>query len=70
MFSIAEETFGVTLTRRDNPQVWHQDVEYYDLHDAAGTHLGAFYADWFPREDKRGGAWMNALLTGGPVGGL
>ncbi len=69
MFSIAEETFGVTLTRRDNPQVWHQDVEYYDLHDAAGTHLGAFYADWFPREDKRGGAWMNALLTGGPVEG-
>ncbi len=69
MFSIAEGTFGVTLTRRDNPQVWHQDVEYYDLHDAAGTHLGAFYADWFPREDKRGGAWMNSLLTGGPVEG-
>ncbi len=67
MFSIAEETFGVTLTRRENPQVWHEDVEFYDLHDAAGTHLGSFYADWFPREDKRGGAWMNSLLTGGPV---
>ena len=67
MFSIAEETFGVTLTRRENPQVWHEDVEFYDLHDAAGTHLGSFYADWFPREDKRGGAWMNSLLTGGPM---
>ena len=69
MFSIAQETFGVSVTRRENPQVWHEDVEYYELHDRDGTHLGAFYADWFPREDKRGGAWMNSLLTGGPVEG-
>ena len=67
MFNIAEETFGITLTRRDNPQVWHEDVEFYDLHDGAGTHLGSFYADWFPREDKRGGGWMNSLVTGGPA---
>ena len=42
MFNIAEETFGITLTRRDNPQVWHEDVEFYDLHDGAGTHVGSF----------------------------
>ncbi len=66
LFSITEETFGVTVTRRENAEVWHGDVEYYDLHDQDGTHLGSFYADWFPREDKRGGAWMNGLITGGP----
>lgn len=67
LFKITEETFGVRVTRRDNPEVWHPDVEFYDLHDRAGTHLGSFYADWFPREDKRGGAWMNPLITGGPA---
>ena len=67
LFSITEETFGVTVMRRKNPEVWHPDVEYYDLHDQDGTHLGSFYADWFPREDKRGGAWMNGLITGGPT---
>ncbi|MDP0501387.1 MAG: M3 family metallopeptidase [Verrucomicrobiota bacterium JB022] len=68
LYSLVEKVFGVRITERtgvDKPEVWHEDVEFYDLHDGqTGQHLGSFYADWFPREDKRSGAWMNHLRTG------
>lgn len=38
--------------------VYHEDVNVYDVTDADGSHLALFYADFFPRASKRGGAWM------------
>ncbi len=68
MFELVRRIFGLRVAARPpgETEVWHPEVTYYDVHDAAGRHLGSFYADWHPRESKRGGAWMNYLITGGP----
>ena len=68
MFTLVSRLFGVRITARPAKaaEVWHPEVTLYDLHEADGRHLGSFYTDWHPRESKRGGAWMNYLITGGP----
>jgi oligopeptidase A len=68
VFEIARRIFGVTVTERPIKEVWHPDVKFYDIHDEEeGVYLGSFYADWFPRESKRGGAWMDSFVTGRPA---
>ncbi|MCC6537154.1 MAG: M3 family metallopeptidase [Bryobacterales bacterium] len=69
MFEIVGRLFGVTVVERLGVPVWDPAVKFYDLQDAGGVHLASFYADWFPRENKRGGAWMDAFITGSPVEG-
>ena len=81
MFEIASRLFGITITQKETVfiepgsppdpggrvEVWHPEVSFYEIHDArTGSHMGSFYADWHPRESKRGGAWMNSLHTGNP----
>jgi oligopeptidase A len=64
MFAIVEKLYGIRVKRREGVPLWHEDVRYYEVHDRDGVLLGAFYADWFPRESKRDGAWMEAFITG------
>ncbi|WP_189004537.1 M3 family metallopeptidase [Deinococcus malanensis] len=65
LFEICNRVFGITVTETQAPG-WHPEVQYYDIHDEAGVHIASFYTDWFPRDSKRAGAWMNAFVTGGP----
>ncbi len=68
MFELVGKIFGLRIVERSAADVptWHPEVKFYDVHDARDRHVGSFYADWHPRESKRGGAWMNYLITGGP----
>jgi len=68
LFELCGKIYGIRVQERPqgSVEVWHPEVRFYEVHDEAGRHLGSFYADWHPRESKRGGAWMNYLLTGGP----
>jgi len=64
MFQIFGRILGMKVSETKMP-TWDKDVKTYDVHDSAsGAHLGSFYADWYPRENKRGGAWMDSLITG------
>src|ERR1700722_17509747 len=68
MFEIVHRLYGISLVEKPGVPVWDPQVKYYEIYDASrprGNELvGAFYTDWYPRENKRGGAWMDTLITG------
>jgi len=68
LFELARRLYGLRIEPGAGAPVWDAAVRYYGVHDENGEFLGGFYADWFPRENKRDGAWMDALITGGPDG--
>jgi oligopeptidase A len=51
--------YGLRIEARDNVDVWHQDVSFYDIFDKENQLRGSFYLDLYAREKKRGGAWMD-----------
>ncbi|MCZ6536778.1 MAG: M3 family metallopeptidase [Gammaproteobacteria bacterium] len=68
-FAVATKLFGLTFEARDDLPTWHPDQEAFEVFDADGSHLAILYMDWFARESKRGGAWMNALRSQQKFGG-
>ena len=69
-FDLANRLYGLTFTEIHNVPVYHKDVKVYDVKDAGGRHMALFYADFFPRASKRGGAWMTAFREQGIYNGV
>lgn len=61
VFALADSLYGLKFTEVKDIPGYHPDVKVYDVTDANGRHMALFYADFFPRESKRGGAWMTAF---------
>jgi peptidyl-dipeptidase Dcp len=62
IFSLANELYGISFKPVNDIPVYHPDVETYEIVDEKGSHLAVLYLDFFPRESKRGGAWMTNYL--------
>lgn len=67
MFEITGRLYGIRVEKQSGVAAWDEGVDYYTVYDADDSVMGSFYADYFPRENKRGGAWMDAFITGEPT---
>ncbi|MFU8859839.1 MAG: M3 family metallopeptidase [Cyclonatronaceae bacterium] len=62
VFYTMNRLFGIRFEERHDLPVYHPDVRIFDVFDHDGTQIGLFYADFFSRDSKRGGAWMNSFV--------
>ena len=62
LFSTAEALYEIEIVERE-AATWDPEVKSYAIRERDGTLIAAFYVDLFPRENKRGGAWMNSLIS-------
>ena len=74
VFFAANKLYGITFKERKDLPVYHPDVRVFEVFDANGKSLALFYADYFQRSNKVGGAWQDSFvdqstLLGAQTGG-
>lgn len=62
-FEVANKLFGIRFEKVSNIDVYHEDVETYEVKDENNHLVALFYADFFPRKGKRNGAWMTSFKS-------
>ena len=62
LFRVAQALYQITIVPSQAP-VWHEDVRFFEIRDAAGARVGHFYMDLYARDTKRGGAWMDDAIA-------
>lgn len=63
LFAVVNRLYGLEIKERNDVDVWHQDVRFFEIFDAEGELRGQFYLDLYARQNKRGGAWMDECLV-------
>jgi len=63
VFHAASELYGITFTERTDLPAYHPDARVFEIHNADGSPLGLYVLDLYTRDTKRGGAWMNSIVS-------
>ncbi|WP_026998893.1 M3 family metallopeptidase [Eisenibacter elegans] len=61
VFEVAKKLYGLHFIPRTDIELYHPEVQAYEVQNAQGQHIAVFYADFFPRAGKRSGAWMTSF---------
>jgi peptidyl-dipeptidase Dcp len=62
VFYAAGELYGITFKRRTDIPTYHPDIRVYEVFEQSGAPLGLAYFDYWKRDNKAGGAWMNSFV--------
>ncbi|MEG3175927.1 M3 family metallopeptidase [Sphingomonas sp. RB3P16] len=62
VFFAAHEMYGISFKRRQDIPTFHPDIRVYEAFEENGAPLGLFYFDYWKRDNKSGGAWMNSYV--------
>jgi peptidyl-dipeptidase Dcp len=62
VFYAAGQLYGLTFKERTDLPVYHPDVRVFEVFEANGEPVGLFYCDYFKRDNKGGGAWMDSFV--------
>jgi peptidyl-dipeptidase Dcp len=63
VFYAANQLYGITFKERKDIPVYHPDVRVFEVFDADGRELALWYCDYFKRDNKNGGAWMDVFVN-------
>ncbi|HJU39034.1 MAG TPA: M3 family metallopeptidase, partial [Tahibacter sp.] len=63
VFYAANKLYGISFKERKDLPVYQPDVRTFDVFDKDGKQLAIFIVDWYARDNKRGGAWMNEYVS-------
>ncbi len=63
VFFAATRLYGITFTEREDLVAYHPGARVFEVHNADGSALGLYILDLYTRDSKRGGAWMNPIVS-------
>ena len=68
VFDVASKLYGIKFVERNDIPTYHPDVKVIEVKEAEGKHIAILFTDYFPRDSKRSGAWMNSFRDQSNIG--